>query len=368
MGRRGGGGGVNAQVRKREPAAIERAAFPRNQWYVIAWSRDIGTDAFARTVCGEPILVYRKADGTLAAMRDACPHRLLPLSMGIREGDNIRCKYHGLLIDSDGRTAEMPIKSDPVNRSICTPTSAVVERHGFVWIWIGERERADPELVPDLWMCDRDRGWVADGGAYHVRCDYRLLIDNLMDLTHETHVHASTIGQPELMHAPINTRTVDGRVVVERWIADVPPPPAYRGQHRPGNVDRWQVCTFVPPANVVIDVGTAHVDDKATLADHPVRAFVIDAMTPETETTTWYFWGAARNVDIDDAERTRRIREVQGAVFREDIEVLEAQQRSIEANPDLKLRAFNIDAGGVRSRLAIRKLILSEDGVQDLAS
>jgi phenylpropionate dioxygenase-like ring-hydroxylating dioxygenase large terminal subunit len=67
----------------------------------------------------------------------------------------------------------MPIKTDPVNRLICTMPYAVVERHGFVWIWIGNRDRADAATVPDLWMCDRDRGWVADGGSYHVRCDYR---------------------------------------------------------------------------------------------------------------------------------------------------------------------------------------------------
>jgi phenylpropionate dioxygenase-like ring-hydroxylating dioxygenase large terminal subunit len=335
----------------------EAAKFPRNQWYVIGWARDIGSEPYARTVCAEPILAYRKADGSLTAMRDACPHRLLPLSMGIREGDGIRCKYHGLLLDSEGRATEMPIRSDRVNRSICAQPYPIVERHGFAWVWIGDRDRADHALIPDLWMCDRERGWVADGGSYHVKCNYQLLIDNLMDLTHETHVHASTIGQPELMDAPIGSRTDAGRVVVERWMADVPPPPAYRSQHRPGNVDRWQVCYFVPPTNVVIDVGTAPVEQGATLADHPVQSFVIDAMTPETETTTWYYWGAARNVDIDNDERTRMTKAVQASVFMEDIAVLEAQQRSIAANPDMKLRAFNIDVGGTRSRLLIRRLI-----------
>jgi len=332
--------------------------FPRNQWYVIAWGRDIGPAPYSRMVCGEPILVYRCSDGTIAAMRDACPHRLLPLSMGIKEGDKIRCRYHGLLIDRHGRAAEMPIKGDPVNRSICAPRYPVVERYGFVWVWIGEAERSDPALLPDFWMCE-DPGWVFDGGTYHVRCNYQLLVDNLMDLTHETYVHEGSIGQPELMDVPITTRTDGDRVVVERWMADVPPAPAYRTSDRQGNVDRWQVCYFLPPTSVVIDVGVAPVDQGATLANHPVRSFVIDAMTPETETSTWYYWGAARNFDIDDSERTERTKSVQAKVFAEDIAVLEAQQRSIEANPDLKLQAFNIDAGGVRSRLLIRRLARS---------
>ena len=48
------------------------------------------------------MMVYRKLDDTVVAMRDACPHRLLPLSMGLREGDSIRCKYHGLKLGPDG--------------------------------------------------------------------------------------------------------------------------------------------------------------------------------------------------------------------------------------------------------------------------
>ncbi|MDB5717195.1 MAG: Rieske (2Fe-2S) protein [Sphingomonas bacterium] len=329
--------------------------FVTNQWYVIAYARDIGPEPFSRTVCGERILVYRKQDGSVTAMRDACPHRLLPLSMGIKEGDNIRCRYHGLVLDTDGRAVEMPIKSDPVNRSICAAKYPVVERYQFIWVWIGEPAKADPALVPDYWMCE-DPGWVFDGGSYHVRCNYQLLVDNLMDLTHETYVHEGSIGQPELMQSPITSRVEGDRVIVERWMHDVPPAPAYRTSPDQENVDRWQICHFLPPSSVIIDVGVAPVSEGWSLENHPVRSFVIDAITPETETTSWYYWGAARGVDIGNAERTARTKMLQGKVFAEDIAVLEAQQQSIEDNPDLKLRAFNIDAGGVRSRTIIRKM------------
>src|ERR1700689_207004 len=76
--------------------------YVRNHWYVAAWDHEIDRAPMARTICGEPIVLYRKFDRTVVAMHDACPHRLLPLSMGIKEGDNIRCRYHGLLINSDG--------------------------------------------------------------------------------------------------------------------------------------------------------------------------------------------------------------------------------------------------------------------------
>ena len=89
---------------------------------------------------------------------------------------------------------------------------------------------------------------------------------------------------------------------------------------------------------------------------------MVDFLTPETETTHHYFWGMARNFDILDVGFTQRFKEQQGGVFLEDMEVLEAQQLSIERNPHMKLRAFNIDVGGVRSRMLIDQAIRAETG------
>lgn len=335
----------------------------RNQWYVAAWDAELDRDPLARTICGEPVMLYRRLDRSVVAMRDACPHRLLPLSMGIKEGDNIRCRYHGLLIDSEGKAAEMPLKNDPVNRNVCVQTYPLVERHRFIWIWIGEAEKADPALIPDFWPCSM-QGWTFDGGYYPIKCDYRLAIDNLMDLTHETYVHAGSIGQLEIMEAPISTRVEGNEVFVERWIPNIDAPPLWRNAlKREGNVDRWQICHFIPPSSVLIDVGVAPVGVGATLEKHDqgVRGFVVDALTPETETSSHYFWGMARNFDITDTGFTARFKAQQGGVFLEDVEVLEAQQRSMQANPDLKLRGYNIDEGGVKARNIIRRMIKANE-------
>jgi len=117
--------------------------FIQNRWFVAAWDAGVATTPMSRTICGENIVMYRKLDGEVVAMRDACPHRLLPLSMGIREGDSIRCRYHGLLIGPDGAPEEMPLVNERVNKKVCTPTYKVVERYRFVWIWIGDQDKAD---------------------------------------------------------------------------------------------------------------------------------------------------------------------------------------------------------------------------------
>jgi len=335
-----------------------------NAWYVAGWDAEVDSAPLARTICGLPMMFYRRLDRSVVAMRDACPHRLLPLSMGLREGDSIRCKYHGLKLGPDGVAEEMPLKSDAVNRGVCAETYAVAERHRFVWVWIGDKAKADPALIPDLWPCTAP-GWVFDGGHYPVACDYRLMIDNLMDLTHETYVHAGSIGQQEILEAPLECTVEGDSVRLSRWMPGIEAPPFWRGAlKKPGLVDRWQVCEFILPSAVMIDVGVAPVGAGATLAQHDqgVRGFVVDFMTPETETSHHYFWGMARNFDIDDAGFTARFKAQQGGVFAEDREILEAQQAAILANPDRKLAAYRIDEGGVRARQIIaRKMRASSE-------
>ncbi len=337
----------------------------RNCWYVAAWDGEVDRAPLARTICGEPVLLYRKLDRTPVAMRDACPHRLLPLSMGFKEGDAIRCRYHGLLIGPDGAAREMPVKSERVPKAVCATLYPVIERHRFLWIWIGDAARADPALIPDFWPCSAP-GWTFDGGYSHIACDYRLVIDNLMDLSHETWVHQGSIGQPEITEAPIETTVRDDSVVVHRWMPRIDPPPFWRDALKAdGPVDRWQVCHFLPPSSVLIDVGVAPVSAACTIDDHDhgARGFVIDAMTPESEDSTHYFWGMARNFDIEDAGFTTRFKAQQGQVFAEDVDVLEAQQRSIRLNRDMKLRGYSIDQGGVRARQMIDRMIRAEAGL-----
>ena len=337
--------------------------FVPNRWYVAGWDREIGRTPLARTICGEAVVLYRRLDGGAVAMRDACPHRLFPLSKGMLEGDNLRCLYHGFMFDGAGACVETPALGTAA-RNLQVQTYPVVERYRFVWVWIGDPARADPAVLPNLWQCE-DAGWTFDGDYYHMACDYRLGIDNLMDLTHETHVHASSIGQKEIMESPIETTVENGQVFVKRWMIDVEPPPFWKyALRKEGRVDRWQICQFILPATVIIDVGVAPAGTGAPEGDRSqgVNGYVVDFLTPETEGTHHYFWGMSRNFETQDLGFTQRFKEQQGAVFLEDQEVLEAQQASIDRNPHMRLRAFNIDVGGVRARMLIDRAIRAETG------
>jgi vanillate O-demethylase monooxygenase subunit len=335
--------------------------FVRNQWYVFGWDREIGRKPLGRTICGEPIVLYRTLAGAVVALEDACPHRLLPLSMGLIEGDNLRCRYHGVLFDGHGHCLEMPGQVQKRD-TLRAKTYPVVERYRFVWVWIGAADKADPALIPDLWPCARE-GWAFEGGSHFIKADYRLNIDNLMDLTHETHVHPGSIGQSELLDAPIEVTAEGDKVLVSRWMDNIIPPPFWATNSRyDGPMDRWQICEYLFPSTVIIDVGVAPAGQIPRGGDRTqgTNGFVIDCMTPSSETSHWYFWGMARNFLVGDIGFGDRVKAAQHHVFSEDVEVLEAQQRSLDALPDRKMRVFDIDGGGVRARVMIDRALKAQ--------
>ncbi len=121
----------------------------------------------------------------------------------------------------DGKPVAMP--GQRVRGFPCVRSYPVVERHGFIWLWPGDAAKADAPKIPHLHWAE-DPEWAFGGGHLHVGCDFRLLIDNLMDLTHETYVHSTSIGQKEIDETPVSTRTEGDRVSTSRFMNNVIPP------------------------------------------------------------------------------------------------------------------------------------------------
>jgi vanillate O-demethylase monooxygenase subunit len=139
---------------------------------------------------------------------------------------------------------------------------------------------------------------------------------------------------------------------------NIEPPPFWAANLKSHEkCDRWQICNFSLPANVMIDVGVALAGTSAPEGNRSkgVTGIVFNAMTPETETTTWYHWGMARNFQTEDRGLTFRIRDAQAAVFAEDTDILDAQQRSILMRPERKLLDLKIDSGGVFARRIVER-------------
>lgn len=330
--------------------------FLRDSWYAVAWDHEIKHAPFGRVVCNEPIVFFRQTNGALSAFEDCCPHRLLPLSKGYLQGDHLVCKYHGLEFNECGQCVWMPGQAG-VHKEAKIGVYPVVEKHRFVWVWIGAPELADESKIPDMHWCS-DPKWVFEGNTYHVKCNFQLLVDNLMDLSHETYVHPSSIGQHEIVEAPIKTTSDENSVTATRWMYDIDPPPFWAANLKSHEkCDRWQICHFTLPANVMIDVGVALAGSGAPQGDRSkgVTGIVVNLMTPETETTTWYHWGMVRNFQTEDRGLTFRIRDAQAAVFAEDMDILDAQQQNILRRTDRKLLDLKIDSGGVFARRILER-------------
>ncbi len=341
--------------------------FLKNAWYVACMPHEIDDKPLGRQVCGERIVFFRGPGGKATALEDWCPHRGAPLSLGRVVEGNLVCGYHGLAMGCDGKTVAMPgqrVRGFPPIRSF-----PAVERHGFVWVWPGETHLADEAQIPELaWAHDPE--WAYGGGLYHIGCNYRLMIDNLMDLTHETYVHSTSIGQPEIDETPCKTTVEGDQAITSRFMNGISAPPFWRvalrahGLPEDQPVDRWQICRFTPPSHVLIEVGVALAGHGGVEApkDKKAYAIVVDFITPETDTSIWYFWGMARNFRADDRALTAQIREGQGKIFAEDLEVLERQQKNLLHWPERELLKLSIDTGGVQARRILDRLITAERG------
>ncbi|PWJ54392.1 vanillate demethylase subunit A [Quadrisphaera granulorum] len=346
--------------------------FPLNAWYAAAWDHEVTSQKpLARTVAGQPMALYRTADGRPVALADACWHRLAPLSMGTLVGrDGIQCPYHGLQYNSAGRCTKMPAQ-ETVNPSALVTSYPVEQRYRYVWVWPGDPLLADPASIPDMHQMDSPE-WAGDGLTIEAPCNYQLVLDNLMDLTHEEFVHHSSIGQDELSESEFTTRReADGSVSVTRWMRDVAPPPFWLKNIRDrfpdfdGRVDRWQIIHYYAPSTICIDVGVAPTGTGAPEGDRSqgVNGYVMNTITPETERSSHYFWAFMRNYRLDSQLITTQLREGVHGVFGEDEAMLAAQQRAIDANPGKEFYSLNIDAGGMWVRRILDEMLRSEGRV-----
>jgi phenylpropionate dioxygenase-like ring-hydroxylating dioxygenase large terminal subunit len=335
--------------------------FLKNCWYIAAESREIGRQPFGRILLQEPVMLYRREDGTPVALEDRCCHRRAPLHKGKLIGDLVQCGYHGFTFDASGACVQIP-GQDRVPASIGVRSYPVTERHRYVWIWMGEKTKADPALIPDFHYTD-DPDWAAVGACLHVEANYLLLVENLIDLSHVAFVHATTIGSTEDTKAELKFERGDGFVRVVREAPGISCPPSMRSLGFAPVVDQKKIITFAPASNIWIDIPTRDaVPVEGRNEPMQRRVMILNAITPETERSCHYFWVNARDFDQGSAERSAFFLKNVTFAFNEDKEILEAQQRNIELKPDAPTLNVHADWGGVQARRLMDQLIQQEAG------
>jgi len=336
----------------------DRMKFLHNQWYAAALSTEIGGTPFPRTICGEDVVLFRTAGGTLAALEDRCAHRHAPLSLGTVDGEVIQCAYHGLCFDTDGRCVRVP-GQDSVPPQARVRRYPVAERDGWVWLWIGEIDRAAPASIPSLPYFEGSAdsaGWAGFQKYFHVKAGAQLFVDNLLDLSHVAFTHRNSIGSSAAADAAFAMEvSVDGTTVRGlRQVFDVEPGPFIANWGNfPGRITRRSRYTWRPPS--VIDI-EAHFHD----AERAITIMVINPITPETETSAHFWIGWARDFALGDRAMTERSVEENTQVIMEDVEVIEAQQRVLSRRPDVRAVPIAADRAVVAVHRVLDRLFADQ--------
>jgi len=339
----------------------------RNTWYVAGFAEEFTPGRLvARTLLGEPLVLFRTDTGTIAALADRCPHRFAPLSAGrlCDGGRTVECPYHGLRFGADGACAHNPHGDGRMPKAAVVPTHAVRERDRLVWLWAGAPADADESLIPDFSQVTAAPDDATVRGYMPTACDYQLLVDNILDLTHADHLHAGVLGSGALSRCRPQVSEPGARSVRIAWISSGDlAPPAFdmhlREQQRP--TDQWTEVTWTAPGCMLLNVGATL---QGEAREQGVDTVNLHLTTPETAMTCHYWYWTTRNFAIDPQANAHVRGLVEHAFSQQDKPMLEAQQRRIGAAEFWSLDPVLLagDAGAVRVRRKLQHLVAQEQG------
>lgn len=342
----------------------ETDAFVRNIWYMAAWSSEIGHALLRRRICGTAVVLFRLEDGRAAALHDRCPHRFAPLSRGDRIGDTIRCGYHGLTFDQEGVCVHNPF-SQIIPKSASVSAFPIEERDGIVWIWTGVPDLADPATLPDFSMLERPCGPPLSGYT-HMNAGYQFGTDNLMDLSHIEFVHKGSFAGAGVIFAGHHELIQDGDTLHSNWWMPGVKAPAHTfGIYDPQMItDHWLDMRWNAPASMYLQIGATPPGE--TRADG-VIVHQAHILTPETASTSHYFWASTRPVDVIIPEADAMVRELLAQAFDvEDKPMIEAAYANLDGDDFWSQRPvfLGIDAGGTRARRTLERMIAHENAAE----
>lgn len=324
--------------------------FIEDEWYVVAFAREIGRHLLKRTILSHRLVMYRDLHGIPIGLADRCAHRSFPLSAGVLEDNSIVCGYHGFRYDSNGECIEVPSQAS-CPKGIAVRRYALVEREPFVWGWFGDFSDADPSRIPDTHWLENGE-WASSEDYFHLPGNYVSLHENLLDLTHLSYVHAKSFGTPDYARAPYVVHAENNRFRITRTVIPTTLPPIWANTTGITHDHAARVATseFVSPGLHVVSV--RFYDANLPQDVRPVFEIrTCHVPTPETNETTHYFIVHSRDFKIQDPSITAFMQEQLMAAFREDVQALSVLEEVLsQSDPSRYEISVASDAAAVAMR------------------
>jgi vanillate O-demethylase monooxygenase subunit len=326
----------------------------RDAWYAVARADEITTTPLARTLFGAAMVLFHDSAGAAVLLRDVCPHKSAPLSLGEVTGDRIQCPYHGLQFDRGGKCVHIP-GQEQIPAALRVPSWPCAESLGLIWAWPGDPARIT--TAPPGLARHGTPGWTCLVGTPLIfPAAIERVLDNLVDPAHTSFVHRRTIGGSDAADIPLQVSESADQIIVHRWIEGADPVPVMqRYAQFEGKVDRWQVYELHLPNLSVVDFGAVPAGasrDEAS-RDRYYRTYSLAALTPRDAHSTHYFWLVLRNFADGDAAVSAEMEAAYLSTFAEDMELLDRIEKvrgCSDAPPETLL---GIDGGTVRLRRAL---------------
>lgn len=348
----------------------------RNSWYVADFGRNFKFELQKKVITGLPIVMWRNLDGEVVAFDGRCPHKGFPLwESNLLKDGTLQCGYHGFCFNGTGKCTDVPSQRDlPIAPTADLRRYPITEQDGLVWIWPGDPAKAESVKAPRIpELSSGEYEFVAADPPQKVRANYRLLIENILDITHLYPLHDGNIGNlsNSFIPAEVVERQHEGNpfVMTIRKVKNYELAPYFKRWFDLDTVDREHTHQMVGPGLIRVDLRLA---PSGKLGTDEQRGYIVaNCNTPiDDNNLEWRWIMMTKRGERFPADPTMTL--VQGIasefpeVALEDVWALEKQHEALEYSPEFAdgslFREVNLraDKGVVTARLALSKMEQAE--------
>ncbi|MGC3980206.1 MAG: Rieske 2Fe-2S domain-containing protein [Steroidobacteraceae bacterium] len=332
--------------------------YPLDSWWAIATVSEVGEKPLARNLLQKRVVLFRASDGKPHALMDRCPHRWAPLSMGKVIQDEIVCAYHGFRYNVKGECTLAPSMQQPP-RALRACAYPAIDYGPFVWVWMGCPENADPTLLPTI-VRKRNADQVI-AGYQLTSCDFSLIHENIADTEHTLYLHGKTVGndvridfrRKGKVHGVMDA---DSRAITFLSSArDIPPSKfdiALLGLEKTESCNISTNAVFTAPGCFSAEIEWAPSERRPGSAGQSVKGLYMWCSTPISDNSCHFWWDLAFDGAVFNPEV---VKDLWSKLIKEDIDIVEGVQRSIDSSRDAKVTDLLVVAD--RPVAAIRRLL-----------